>query len=409
MTDWQFISALLAVILVAAWFLWRAFGRANDSQADFANHRAKRYTKLYQEYSNKLEQDLSRGYLDQSEYDIAHAEAGRKLLAQVDALSTVNTKGIALKKYLLPVLCVLLLAGVSTYYTVGAYPDLAIKEQLVALNKVEDAEAFHAVKKTLKPLLNKRIEQKPDNIDYRLLLARFAMQEQNYTEAAKQFRLLAEMLPEDAQAQAYYAQALFLRDEKVVSDDVKTLVENALLIDPDNITALGMQGMYSYEQQDYLKAVSAWQRLLSLLPANSANAAMIAKGVEQAKAELSDEQRAILAGFSVAITVADSVPLESLSPKLTVFVFAKAVGGPNFPLAAKRLTLEDLPITIQLSDADAMTAAKLSDFTNVEVTARISTTGKPEASTGDWFGKSDAVVWRELSSTLPVVIDQNSQ
>jgi cytochrome c-type biogenesis protein CcmH len=70
-----------------------------------------------------------------------------------------------------------------------------------------------------------------------------------------------------------------------------------------------------------------------------------------------------------------------------VFIFARATAGPPAPLAAKRLTVADLPATVELGDADAMMPQlKLSNFPEVQLVARISREGKPSA--GEWVGRS---------------------
>lgn len=406
MSQLEFYSALFITAVVMVGFLWRALVLDKDEQENFIPQRGKRYSKNFEDYKKKLEQDLANGYLDQAEYDIELAQASRKFIAQVEALEIKKSHRLFTSKALAPVLLLVMALSAVIYFTVGAYPDLQIKQQLDEFSQVTDVKTFEAEKASLQRKLAKRIEQKPDNIDYRLLQARFAMQEQNYQEAVKQFRILAEMLPNDAQAQAYYAQALFLQNQQVVNPEIEALINEALLLDPNNITALGMQGMYAYEQKDYSKAINAWQRLVGLLPPDSQNGKMLAKGIAQAKAQLTPEQQAIAKGFNVSVNVSDAVPLATLAPDLTVFVFVKAVNGPVFPLAAKRLTLADLPIALNFSDADAMAAAKLSDFDQVEVTAKISSTGEPKGAAGDWFGKSAAVVWRDLKSELMVSIDQ---
>ena len=73
-------------------------------------------------------------------------------------------------------------------------------------------------------------------------------------------------------------------------------------------------------------------------------------------------------------------------PGDSVFIFARAVSGPPAPLAVKRVTVADLPITVELSDADAMMPQlKLSNFPEVQLVARISRAGQPTA--GEWVGR----------------------
>ncbi len=73
----------------------------------------------------------------------------------------------------------------------------------------------------------------------------------------------------------------------------------------------------------------------------------------------------------------------------TVFIFARAVDGPRFPLAVLRKQVKDLPVTFSLDDSMSMMPnAKLSGFPNVQVGARISKSGSATPGPGDLEGVS---------------------
>lgn len=96
---------------------------------------------------------------------------------------------------------------------------------------------------------------------------------------------------------------------------------------------------------------------------------------------------------------------ETVSPEDSVFVFARAVNGPPVPLAAKRLTVGDLPATVTLSDADAMVPSlKISSVEQVTVMARVSRTG--DATKGEWMGQSEALETRGDKNAVRLTIDR---
>ena len=65
-----------------------------------------------------------------------------------------------------------------------------------------------------------------------------------------------------------------------------------------------------------------------------------------------------------------------VQPTDTVFIFAKAVGGPPAPIAVLQRAAAELPIDFLLNDSQSMVAGvKLSDFDEVVVTARITRGG----------------------------------
>jgi len=99
----------------------------------------------------------------------------------------------------------------------------------------------------------------------------------------------------------------------------------------------------------------------------------------------------------------------SLSPKFMslvapddlVFLFAKdsSASGPSMPLAAKKMRVGDLPAKITLSDADAMgPMAKLSNAENVTISARVSFSGQPIASSGDLEVTSQVLAVSDMST-----------
>jgi cytochrome c-type biogenesis protein CcmH len=68
----------------------------------------------------------------------------------------------------------------------------------------------------------------------------------------------------------------------------------------------------------------------------------------------------------------------------TVFIVAKAVEGPRFPLAVLRKQVRDLPLSFTLDDTmGMMPGVKLSQFPQLVVTARISKSGNAIAAPGD--------------------------
>jgi cytochrome c-type biogenesis protein CcmH len=89
----------------------------------------------------------------------------------------------------------------------------------------------------------------------------------------------------------------------------------------------------------------------------------------------------------------------------TVFIFARPADGPRMPLAIVRKQVKDLPAAFSLDDAMAMTPqAKLSNFSDVVVGARISKSGQAAPQSGDLEGLSAPV--KVGASGVAIVIDR---
>ena len=90
----------------------------------------------------------------------------------------------------------------------------------------------------------------------------------------------------------------------------------------------------------------------------------------------------------------------------TVFVLARPAQGSRMPLAAVRVKVKDLPLKFSFDDSMAMNpAAKLSDFAEVVVAARVSKSGNVMPQPGDLEGVSKPV----HPGTKGLVIDISSE
>lgn len=98
---------------------------------------------------------------------------------------------------------------------------------------------------------------------------------------------------------------------------------------------------------------------------------------------------------------------DKVQPDDTVFIFARASNGPPMPLAAKRVTVAQLPIEVELSDADAMMPQmKLSQYAEVQLVARVSRAGQPTQ--GEWIGQG-APLSSATQATQRLTIDTPDQ
>ena len=75
------------------------------------------------------------------------------------------------------------------------------------------------------------------------------------------------------------------------------------------------------------------------------------------------------------------------------------------PLAVVKRRAGDLPFEVELDDSDAvMPAGRISQHDSVTLVARISTSGRPQASSGDLQGEEQDVVVGD-TDTVSLVID----
>ncbi|KWV87410.1 Formate-dependent nitrite reductase complex subunit NrfG [Pseudomonas fluorescens] len=187
-----------------------------------------------------------------------------------------------------------------------------------------------------------------------------------------------------------WAQAQYFADNKQWSPQVQALTDEALKLDPKEVTSLGLLGIAAFEGQRYQEAIDYWNRLLAQLPPEDNSRVALQGGIDRAAEKLKESGGSVAQAPKALLTVRVDLSAEvkaNVLPGDSVFIFARAVNGPPAPLAAKRVTVDALPVTVELGDADAMMPQlKLSNFPEVQLVARISRAGQP--TTGEWIGRS---------------------
>jgi cytochrome c-type biogenesis protein CcmH len=111
------------------------------------------------------------------------------------------------------------------------------------------------------------------------------------------------------------------------------------------------------------------------------------------------------AQISVDVRLAPDLA-KAYPPETTVYVLARAVDGPRMPLAVRKVSLGELPITVTLDDSLAMSPQlRLSQFKQVEIVARVSPSGQAMAQAGDLEGRAGPVAVSKDASA-DVVVDK---
>ena len=196
-------------------------------------------------------------------------------------------------------------------------------------------------------------------------------------------------LPETERAYviAQAAQDEFLARNRVADQDIMNLFQLAIELDPSQLIALGSLGIIAFESADYAQAVEFWTRMLGRLPPGSEQANAIQIGIQRASERANQEQaeKSELgdAVIELSVSLGEVVP-ESLKDA-SVFLFAREVNGSPRPLVARRLPVSELPVTLQLSNQDALMGGQIHPGLTVEVSGRL-TVGDATGTQGDWMG-----------------------
>lgn len=289
--------------------------------------------------------------------------------------------------------------------------------------------------------LAENLEENPDDVEGWKFLGRSYRAQERYVEAARAFDRALALEDDDPVVMLDLGESLLFADNTAITGRAGQLFENALRLAPGNARALWYAGLAAANRGERLLAADRWEQILATEPPddvrqileNNIRELRAAAGAEQggagsmaaAAAEMPAEEPEPAAAEPApepepepempAVEVEPgTVPLQvTLSPELAaqapsdavLFIFARTpgVGGP--PIAAVRRRAGDLPLSITLSDANAMMAGRqISTQEELELVARVAKGGSITESEGDLVG---ATVYRMDSGEIArLVIDE---
>lgn len=373
MTEFWLPAGLL--LLVALSFLLIPVLRVRRAQQE--EDRTALNVALYQERVAELQAQGEAGVLTTEQLDRGRDEAARELLADTD--NAEPDRSARLGKTL-PLLAAVLVPvmGLGLYLHFGASDKVELTREF--------AQAPQSVQE-MTSRLERAVQAQPDSAEGLYLLGRAYMAQERAADAAKAFERAAALAGRQPELLGQWAQALYFGNGKQWTAQMQALTDEALKADPAEVTSLGLLGIAAFEDGRYQQAIDYWNRLIAQLPEGDASRAALQGGIERAGERLKAAGQAPATSVRLTVRVELAPALkDKVRPDDSVFIFARASSGPPMPLAAKRVTVADLPIEVQLSDSDAMMPnMKLSSFPEVQLVARVSRAGQPTK--GEWIGR----------------------
>jgi cytochrome c-type biogenesis protein CcmH len=251
--------------------------------------------------------------------------------------------------------------------------------------------------------LSARLKENPQDFEGWAMLARSYTVLGRNADALSAFEKANALRGNDAVLLADYADALALKNNRVLTGEPMKLVERALKLDPKNLKALSLAGTHAFEMKNYAMAVKYWESMVQTGPSTDNLIEQILPGLAQAremaglppssKLPVAVEQKTVGASKTVSGTVRLSPSLASqAAPEDTVYVFARPGDGSRMPLAILQKKVKDLPLQFTLDDSMAMSpSTTISKADKVVIVARISKSGNAMPQKGDLSGQTDAV------------------
>jgi cytochrome c-type biogenesis protein CcmH len=420
MTVFWLAAAVLTLLAVAVvvWPLWRQRDSRSVTQTELNKT-------LYKDRLIEIEQENAQGLAEDS--SVLVSELQHNLLDDIP--EETNTKHSSISPWVaLPGVVFVVAISIGMYIKLGSAEKVqdwqAIVQQMPELsNKVLLGQGGEVSEQDLSDFalgLRTKLHQDPSDTRGWFLLAKVGQALNRLdimTDAAEQAYMRDST---SANIIAVYAQSLFYSGEPSEQARAERLLVLALQQDSSQLELWSLYAFMALEQQQFQLAIDRWQRMLSLVDADSERYQMLQQSIEFAEGQIAQQQApAIEQAPVVEQAVVENNPSSGPSYSITVdvkdgldvpgssflFVFAKSVNGPPMPLAAKKVAHPRFPVTVSLSDSDSMMEGlKLSQQGDFYITARLSYDNNVQTLEGDWEGQSSAISQGE-EQAISLLID----
>ena len=405
MSFWIAVFVLLALALAILLIPLMRTVRAQQTV-----QRQQQNIQIAREKKQQLEAQLNEAEIDQAAYDSAYLDLQTALALELGSSEADSEKSRG-KWMAVVVLLAIPAASVLLYLVYGEYRVIENPQLVLAAPRQQTAAAAPQMSlEEMTVAIKQRLKDNPDDGEGWFMLGRTMMARQQHDEAVTAFQRSNDLLADEPGIMFALADALAMQNNGNLLGEPEELVLRGLKLAPRFPNGLWLAGMAAEQRQDYKSAHRYWSLLLPLIADNPTSS----REVQGLLATLEERDPALAktvtsdnaVGIKLLVDISAELKAKA-SPDTAVFIYAKAMQGPPMPLAVRKLQLSDLPVSLTLSDDDAMMPTmKLSSFDQVIVGARVSSSGNPVAQSGDFYTELEAVDSSNPPAQISLTIDQ---
>lgn len=339
----------------------------------------------------------------------------------------VNNEQDSKPKYFWGAAALVGVVSLLMYQQLGSEGELSLQAKMASLAEgvASNPDASRAKVVELVREFELATQNYPEKPEYWYLLGTQQTALERYSEAAYSYERAYELAPGDISLLARQTEAEFIAAQYSLTEPVTQLIDQVLAKAPNNPTIMGILGITAYRGGQFDTAITFWQRALTSLPANSAEANAMRATIAQAQAQIQPnaeaqtaeaagtsevtqgtaapaEQPDTSSGFRVNVALAEGL---AVPPNTTLFVFVRQAGGPPMPIVVERTTVGALPTQFLMDDSKVMIQGQsLANFPSLEVVARVSLSGQPSAQPGDYEAIHGPIVLDEVDGPINLTI-----
>jgi len=422
----ELLMILIGFVLLLLIVIWKHFIQQPKQAAFDAGNRDQTNIDLYHEHKAEIENDYQHGNIDEENYQYLLTELDQSLLQDMehaDKEKALNENDKSLSIVWPAFLSVFVIAfSVYFYSNNGSYQLITETPRAQAPDQQASTSAQQQAVERVQ-MLQQLTTQEPNNSDAWYGLGQALVAVGDFDGSLKAFDEVIRIDGEQADLYGAKAQATYYQNNQQITPQVQMWIDKALSLDSEDPSTNILLGMDNFMRQQYTEAIGYWQRVVDGNRDN-VNVEALSGAIAEAKNRLAmtsgSAQNDFTGEADAANSVATSGPQLTLDVRVSddiqqrleqgadkvVFVYAIPSNGPRMPVAAVKMYASDLPATVVLNDARAMTPqAKLSDNEKVHVYAVISASGGVGIKPGDFKAELLDV---DVTDNSPVTLLINS-
>lgn len=348
---------------------------------------------LYEQRKLELVQEREDGLLNENAFKRANSELDKRFVTENSELEQVHDQQVGRHIWVPAVVIVVL--TVVLYSLFGSWSlqrdaDNAL-EQLPELGKKvltnSEAQTTREELEIFALGLRQRLAKEPDDAVAWLVYARSMSALGQLEQSIDAYKKSLSIEPDRVGTLLSYAQLLLQTGDESFMPEAARKLQRVLEQEPGNEEALSLLGFVAFQRGDWQQAITAWELLLQQIPETDERYQPVAAAVADAKQRLSATEQQL----TVTVTVSEAVRAQ-IPAGATLFVYVRAPEGPGMPAAVIRQPVDEFPITVTLSDANAMLPDyRMSQLNQWQVMARISADEQIDAAPGD-FDAEPAII-----------------
>jgi len=262
--------------------------------------------------------------------------------------------------------------------------------------------------------LERRLQAEPADEEGWVLLGSSYLNLNRPADAASAYQRAADLSGgRNTAARLGVAEAQIVLDPASITGPAGTEIEAVLQAEPGNPKALWYGGLLSLARGEPAVARERWEALLELSPPEE-----IRQIIENQLAQIDPQAAPVAAlppaspapaspaavptgGIGITVSLSEAVRAK-VSPSAPLFVFVRDAKAAGPPLAVIRRKAGELPLALQITDADIMLPGRsLAGMESATLVARIANGGDPVARPGDVYGEAR---WQRGANSGPVAI-----